>query len=221
MKFNPGTYKYMSSRNNNFSNRAQKARIDVLTSSHVAPQPPVEVAANVVGGGSAGSVEVNWKPSGAASYADTNGGIVDGVSEQTTMASEFIVQSSSDGGATWYNVEGCENVPSNEWKCTAENLPAGTPMQFRVLTGGASGWSDPSEPATTFTDETGASKQCKQMLQQQADGTYISVGTIVAIVFGVIAGIALIGFGVFLLRRRQPPPPPPGNAFKTVPPPAY
>jgi len=218
MKFNPGTYKYMSSRNNNFSNRAQKAKIDVLTSSHVAPQPPVEVAANVVGGGSAGSVEVNWRPSGASPYADTNGGIVDGVTEQTTMASEFIVQTSSDGGETWYNVDGCENVPGNQYSCTATDLAAGTTWTFRVLTGGASGWSDPSEPATAFTEETGSSKQCREMLQAQAEGTYFSVGVIVAIVAGVIAGIALIGFGIFLVRRRQPPPPPPEFV---KPPPSY
>lgn len=52
------------------------------------------------------------------------------------------------------------------------------------------------------------------------DGSYVPVGTIIAIVFGVVAGIALIGFGIFLLRRRQPPPPPP-DFYKQPPPAAF
>merc|ERR1719515_554416 len=68
VKFNPGTYKYMSSRNNNFSNRAQKAKIDVLTSAHVAPQSPVDVQAAVTEGGNSGTVRVTWQPAGGKAY---------------------------------------------------------------------------------------------------------------------------------------------------------
>merc|ERR1719482_1057730 len=40
LRFKPGEYKYMSSRNNNFSNRAQKAQIKTLTEPAVLPGAP-------------------------------------------------------------------------------------------------------------------------------------------------------------------------------------
>merc|ERR1719271_2267601 len=226
LKFKAGTYKYMSSRNNNFSNRAQKAKIEVLQSGTIPPQPPVEVQAVVMEGGSAGMVKVTWQPSGGSPYTSTSGDSWPGMTEQAALASGYMVQMSYDGGDAWWNVEGCENVPPTARECNAEKLMAGTPYQFRVMAGGGAAdvttWSAPSatpDSSTIFTEQTGASRDCQKKKQCEAEGDCLETGTIVAIVFGVIAGIALIGFGIFLLRRRQPPPPPPGGGFKTVPPP--
>jgi len=43
LKFKPGEYKYMSSRNNNFSNRAQKAVLRTLSAPEILPGEPVRV----------------------------------------------------------------------------------------------------------------------------------------------------------------------------------
>merc|ERR550537_704160 len=45
MRFKPGSYKYMSSRNNNFSNRAQKAKLTTLTEPAALPGIPTHVQA--------------------------------------------------------------------------------------------------------------------------------------------------------------------------------
>ena len=167
----------------------------MLGDSHIAPQPPVEVQAVVTDDGSAAEVKITWQPSGGSDYTSTSGETWPGITEQAGMASQYIVQMSYDGGESWWNVEGCESVTSAK-ECNAKELMAGTPYQFRVLTGGATGWSDASEPTAVFTEDTGASKECREKLQAQADGSYVAVGTIVAIVFGVVAGIALIAFGI-------------------------
>ena len=46
----------MSSRNMNFSNRAQKATLTVLSTPSVVPKPPVAVTANVVDSGDAHAI---------------------------------------------------------------------------------------------------------------------------------------------------------------------
>lgn len=49
----------------------------------------------------------------------------------------------------------------------------------------------------------------RETLLAMADGSYVSPGSIVAIVFGVIAFLLLCGGGLYFLKKRQPPPPPP------------
>merc|ERR1712227_1007306 len=48
IKFKPGTFKYMSSRNMNFSNRAQKAQISVRDTPTLTPKAPVALSARAV-----------------------------------------------------------------------------------------------------------------------------------------------------------------------------
>ena len=56
LKFKPGEFKYMSSRNMNFSNRAQKATLTVLSTPSVVPKPPVAVTVNSVDSGDAHAI---------------------------------------------------------------------------------------------------------------------------------------------------------------------
>ena len=56
LKFKPGEFKYMSSRNMNFSNRAQKATLSVLSTPSVVPKPPVAVTVNAVDSGDADAI---------------------------------------------------------------------------------------------------------------------------------------------------------------------
>ena len=56
LKFKPGEFKYMSSRNMNFSNRAQKATLTVLSTPSVVPKPPVAVTVNAVDSGDADAI---------------------------------------------------------------------------------------------------------------------------------------------------------------------
>ena len=48
VNFKPGTYKYGSSRDNNFSNRAVKASLSVLDAATEKPEPPMNVRATPV-----------------------------------------------------------------------------------------------------------------------------------------------------------------------------
>jgi len=51
------------------------------------------------------------------------------------------------------------------------------------------------------------------------NGSYLSPGSVVAIVLGVIAALFALAFLVFMVRRRQPPPPPPPGMMKEMAPP--
>merc|ERR1712039_575571 len=115
------------------------------------------------------------------------------------MAVDYIVQKSNDGGENWWNIEGCEGVMTT---CEVKELAAGTNWMFRVLTGGAGGWSEPSQPANAMTEDTSSSKECRDMLTAQAEGNYIATGTIVAIAFGAVAGRRRRRLGP--LRRSRP-----------------
>merc|ERR1719502_254057 len=48
VRFKPGNYQYMSSRNNNFSNRAQKATLKTLTEPSSVPSKPTHVQAYAI-----------------------------------------------------------------------------------------------------------------------------------------------------------------------------
>merc|ERR1719230_283691 len=76
IKFKPGNYTYMSSRNNNFSNRAQKAHLKVLASPTAPVDPPVNVRATPLPNDNPNiaKMQVSWSPPGSRSgYVGTDG----------------------------------------------------------------------------------------------------------------------------------------------------
>jgi hypothetical protein len=201
----------MSSRNNNFSNRAQKASIIVSSSPGVSPQPPVNVQVEAVsGGGSSKSVHVAWAaPGNKDPVMGTDQKLYWNMEEQSVAVSDYYVSYSIDGGENW--IAGPNECSGQGRSCTIEGLPAGTTTLVQVQAGNAAGWGVASEPGVTQTESTSSSDECASMLRKQADGSWTSPGTIVAIVFGVIAALLLVGAAVFVMKRRQPPPPPPGG----------
>jgi len=231
LRMRPGTYKYMSTRNNNFSNRGQKGKITVLNSNSIPPQPPTDVQALVVREGANAAVHVVWRPSGSDPYIATNGQTVVGRNEQLHRAHDYRLEYSADAGREWKTVKQCVGSISASPECAldgltcsckVEHLSAGTTYAFHVLAGGRGGWSPPSAVAIAATDHTSESRKYADKLQANAQGEGLSGGAIAGIVFGVIGGLLLIAFGIFLYRRRQPPPPPPLGIpeakFKGMPP---
>jgi len=214
VKFNPGSYSYYSTRNNNFSNRAQKAKITTLEKSSVPPWKPNEVTAQAVeneeGGNEAGKVWLEWKASGSRTYTTSGGGSVEGNNEQKSAVMGYKVYSSPDAGKTWYVEEACSGTTTS---CLVDKLPAGTSMTFQVRAGTAAGWSDPSDPVMVKTLDTPLSSSCNSQLASQAAGAFVTPGAVIAIVIGLLAGLMLLAFLIFMLRRRQPPPPPPAPEF--------
>lgn len=78
-----------------------------------------------------------------------------------------------------------------------------------VQAGGVAGFGAYSDAVTAKTKDNEFSQECRETLLAMADGSYVSPGSIVAIVFGVIAFLLLCGGGLYFLKKRQPPPPPP------------
>jgi len=213
MKFKPGEYKYMSSRNMNFSNRAQKAKLTTLASTSVLAHAPVAVVVTPVDSGDAarGSVLVSWSAPGAEAAAiGTDGEEYWAYEQQNTAVVDYYVSYSTDGGATW--VAGPSSCGGLALSCTIDELPAGTTTLVQVQAGSSAGWGEPSEVSYAATLESSDSKDCASMLQEQAEGDYVAPGTIIAAVFGAFAILILIGAVLFYLKRRQPPPPPKGAA---------
>jgi len=218
LKFKSGEYKYMSSRNMNFSNRAQKAMLQVSTASSVMPNAPVGVVVEQVAGtGEKGALTVSWASPGSETAAiGYDGQEYWGMEQQNTPVVDYQVLYSTDGGTEWVSAgPQCSGVVQG---CTIDGLPAGTPTLVKVQAGGTAGFGVASNIVAASTADSALSAECKTALQQQADGSYISSGTIVAIVFGVIAVLLLIGAAIFVMKRRQPPPPPKPNGAQ---PPAY
>jgi len=218
LKFKAGTYKYMSSRNNNFSNRAQKAKIDVLTDPSAPLLAPVNVQAQAVDNTAdpaKQTVKLTWQPAGGEPYVATDGKTYTGVTEQYWQVAAYKVQASNDAGANWFNLDECDGVVT---ECEVSNLMAGTTYSFRVRAGGeGTGWSTPStasEEAVVQTYDSALSESCQSQIAAQADGQYLTTGAIVGIVLGVFAGLVLIAVIIFMLRRRAPPPPPPAPDYK-------
>merc|ERR1719502_2414701 len=223
MKFKPSGaagYKYMSSRNNNFSNRAQKAHLIVLDSATVPPGSPTITSVEAVDTGdkAKGTVLVTWSPPGAETPSmdfDT-GAPMTGMEQSAHQVTDYIVQYSINGGEDWVQVDYCRGAQINS--CEVTDLPAGTNTAFRVLAGGNSAWSDGSEVEIVRTIDSRASSDCQNMLIDQANGDYVAPGTIVAAVFGAFAILLIIAAVMFYLKRRQPPPPPGAYDAKTAPP---
>jgi len=213
LKFKPGTYKYMSSRNNNFSNRAQKAQITVKDVASRAVQAPVMVTATAIenpNNRASAQVNLTWRPPGGEPYMATDFKWYEGVTEQAWKVGAYRVQASADGGENWFNAPECDG---SETSCIVTGLMAGTTYKFRVRAGGdGTSWSAASavsEDAVTQTKNSALSDSCHAQLLAQADGQYLTTGAIVGIVLGVFAGLLIIAVIVWRLRRLTPPPPPP------------
>lgn len=228
LKFKPGNYTYMSSRNNNFSNRAQKAKLKVLDVPSAPVSQPVNVQAVPVptDNPSVSSMRVSWAPPGSATgYVDTDTGkVMWGKDQDAVNPAAYSVQYTTDGGESWTPVEKCQ---SSATECTVDNLPAGATIGFKVHSGSEAGWGPPSE--TVLAVAPGAGCTCRKAdplitscgqdvcyavesfpAASDCDEGGMPAAAIVAIVFLVLAGVALFGFLFTMVRRQQPPPPPPG-----------
>jgi len=213
IKFKPGQYSYMSSRNNNFSNRAQKAKLNVLRNPTLPPKPPVNLRATPVKGNNenVGIVQLEWaKPGSNVAYVGTDGKEYWNKEQEAgeTSPPVFVVQYSLDAGETWGAVSKCQ---SSVTSCTVDFLPAGTPVAFRVYSSNEGGFDgeEPSEMVIVKTEDSSTSAACTQQLLKDANGENLSEGMIIFIIFASVAGALLIVCLCFILARRQPPPPPP------------
>jgi len=219
MRFKPGGYSYMSSRNNNFSNRAQKAKLTALATPGALAEPPTNVRAVPVDSGNpeAAAVVVEWSyPGEATPYVDTEGNPQPGYSQEAQAPIAYTVYYSCDGGDTW-NPTQCVNT---ETSCRVDRLPAGTPCAFRVHSGSSGGWSTPSEVAVVLTADSEDSRECREKLLAQVDGNYLSPGTTAGIVVGIILAVLLILAVVWYVKcknKKTPAPPPPVGGMNNIP----
>ena len=158
LRFKPGEYKYMSSRNNNFANRGQKAKLTVLSSPSVVPRAPVDV--QVVNNGTGGScaastatVEVTWSPPGSpVPFTGSDGKLYRGYEQENTGIVDYRVQISSDSGSTWTTASMCSGSGTY---CTVTGLPTSTNLLFKVLAGSVlGGYSDGSLLAPLTTSDS-------------------------------------------------------------------
>ncbi len=118
------------------------------------------------------------------------------------------VSYSTDGGKTWISAG---NMCSGTiYECTITGLPAGTTVGVVVQAGGTAGYGEYSTETFGETQSSQTSRECEATLRAQAEGTWISPGTIVAIIFSIIAFFLLVGGGVYIAKHRKPPPPPGG-----------
>ncbi|KAL3929347.1 MAG: hypothetical protein SGPRY_001998, partial [Prymnesium sp.] len=209
IKFNPGQYTYMSSRNNNFSNRAQKAKLKVLDAPTSKVEPPVnlQVSQEPTGDPNKARMKLTWATPGSKyPYIGTDGKQYWGLQQAASNPDSYQVQYSLDGGASWFAAQQCQLSITT---CTIDNLPAGANVGFRVSSGNEAGFGEPSEVVISKTADSSASLECEQQLRDKANGKHLSSGSLFAIALGVFASVSLLAFIIFLIRRRQPPPPPP------------
>merc|ERR1712159_943871 len=111
--------------------------------------------------------------------------------QQIADVMEYTVEYSLEGGAPGTWVSAGSQCQGNRDSCIIEDLPAGSTAVFRVMSGGAGGWGLPSDITAVKTAESDASKACNSMLRDQANGSYFPPGSIVAIIFGVLAVVCL------------------------------
>jgi len=212
LKFKPGEYKYMSSRNNNFSNRAQKAMLRTLDTPEILPREPSRVSVTPIPNDvnpAQARMLVSWSPPGSdAATIGTDGKEYWAVEQiQGGTPGDYKVERSCDGGLTWVTVPECRG---NVRTCEVTQLPAGTTCGFRVRGATVGGWGVASTPVMARTLDSGTSSSCTDQVYNEISGMQsLSNGTIVAIVLGVIAGVLFVAFSLFMLKRRTPPPPPP------------
>jgi len=219
IRFKPGNYTYMSSRNNNFSNRAQKAKLNVLQTKTAPVDAPVNIQAKQLPSANPdiARMELTWAPPGAkAGETDLEGNVHWGADMGATAPASYLVHYTVDGGDSWIPYPRCS---SSSRTCVVDPLPAGKPIGFRVHSYNEAGYGPASETVIAKTIDSPASLACEQQLIDNMSGNYLSAGSVVAIVLGVFAGIFALAFGCFMVRRRQPPPPPPPGMMKEMAPP--
>ena len=148
LKFKPGEFKYMSSRNMNFSNRAQKAKLTVLNTPSVTPKAPVAVTVSA-GSSDSTSFTVTWSAPGAeAPSIGFDGKEYWGMEQTNTKVIKYSVQYSIDGGGNWVTAgDQCASSP-----CTIDGLPAGTTVVVKVAAWGEAGQGDDSDAAFAQTN---------------------------------------------------------------------
>jgi len=210
LKFKPGNYTYMSSRNNNFSNRAQKAKLKVLQAPTAPADPPVNVQVQNLPSDNenVARMRVSWaSPGSKAGYVGTDGREYWNKQQVAGNPAAYEVMYTIDGGESWQPATRCR---TSSHTCDVDFLPAGTPIGFRVHSGNEAGWGSASEVALGRTTHSSTSQQGFEATISAMQGDSLSSGAIVAIVLGVFAGIAVIGFFLFRARLFFPPPPPPG-----------
>ena len=197
----------MSSRNNNFSNRAQKAKISILQASEAIAKPPTHVQAQSLESSNkdTASVLVTWRPPGEdAAYIGTDGKEYSGKSQDAQAVVSYTVQSSCDGGQTWKD----NNCGTSDTECRVDGLPGDKACAFRVRSGSVGGWGAPSEVGIALTTKTSSPPPAA------------------VIVVIVIAVLLLVACGVWYFMcggkgggGKKPPPPPPGGGagFNNIP----
>ena len=223
VQFKPGTYKYGSSRNNNFSNRAVKAQLGVLPTPTTAPDAPKNVRVTPLANPEAPEIAkatVSWDPPGSGkAYIGTDGKPYWNTEPKKVAVADYKVERSCDGGTNWVDAgQQCRGVIQ---QCEVSDMPAGTTCAFRVLAASAGGWSEPSALGVGKMTASPTSIQCEEQLQEQMLGTYISKGTIMMAAGGGAAVLLCICFVVFMVRKRKPPPPPPPEFKDISPAPPY
>jgi hypothetical protein len=226
MRMKAGTYKYMSSRNNNFSNRAQKASITTLAEPSALPKRPTNVQVVAVENPEnpeAAKVMVSWgKPGEETPYKGIDGKEYVGYSQDAKASIAYMVQYSCDGGTTWVPTN-CQSAPTEAHTrstCAVENLPAGTTCAFQVKSGSTGGWSTASETAVVQTVHSEASEACQEQLLNQVNGNSLSTASVAGIVGGIVVFLCLalaIIYFCFCKKKNKgdadalAPPPPPGG----------
>ncbi|KAG8466765.1 hypothetical protein KFE25_008144 [Diacronema lutheri] len=190
LRLKQGTYHFMSTRNNNFSNRGQKGTI------HVQPQlplAPVITSASAVG---RDGLRIAWTMP-AATLAS---GAVDASAPVQVRA--FRVEMSEDGGLSWRGA--ARNSSTNESDglvggadsaLVVTELPAGLTFSFRVSAETEDGWSDASALVAAMTADSADSKRYKALLKQAAVDRQIEaypmrLGIGLAVLLAVVACVA-------------------------------
>ena len=219
LRFKPGDYKYMSTRNNNFSNRAQKAKLTTLSSaeslSAALPQPPTHVTAEALPEGSSNyegaSVIVSFSPPGEDSaYKGSDGQLYYGVSQEAKATAENMVYywcDNSDMGTSerpedWTAVScpASSGVSTVKPSCRIDGLPEGVACAFQVrsASAGAGGWSGFSSKALAVTSGT----------RKTVPGAVIAV---IVVAFLVLIGSLAYYFLIVKKKSGAAVPPPPGG----------
>ena len=147
----------------NFSNRAQKATLTVMTTPSVVPTQPVAATVTAVDSGDSdtGAVKVTWSPPGAeAGAVGFDDKLYWGKEQTNTPVVDYQVSYSIDGGEEWISA-GADCAGGDRTECTISGLPAGTPVSVMVQAGGVAGFGAYSDAATAKTKDNEFSQECR------------------------------------------------------------
>ena len=172
LKFKPGEYHYLSTRNNRPGIQSHKGALTVLSTPSVVPEPPVHVTASLVG---ETSVELSWSPPGPEEpFVGFDGNEYYGMDQVNTPVAQYSVSYSLNGGTEWIaGPATCAFSP-----CTVEGLPRETTVLLRVAAWGQAGEGAPSEYAFAKTAD--------------AEEEGLAAGDVAAISLGVVLFVCLL-----------------------------